>query len=217
PVVCLAAIDRHPLIGIAGLARLADCIRHASGANDHGCNHLLRVLLQLCGHFRHRQTHGNVADPRTDQCDRPALDWPGGTGYCPQWSKDDKINIISKNFMSLSVTFRSFGRPSGAAWPPCLLARHAGRRYPQGFIKGKYMFRHIALAALAVSSLTACQNMNVAGMVGAASSLFQAATVSDEQIQALAVSSQQKLDSQNRIASANSKYATRLARVTRGL
>jgi putative metalloprotease len=93
----------------------------------------------------------------------------------------------------------------------------AGCRYQQGFIKGKYMFRHIALATLAVGSLTACQNMDMAGMVGAASSLFQAATVSDEQIQELAVSSQQQLDSQNKIASANSNYATRLAKVTRNL
>src|SRR5690606_25414436 len=101
------------------------------------------------------------------------------------------------------------------AWLPCQFPRDtAGCRYQQGFIKGKYMFRHIALAALAVSSLTACQNMDMAGMVGAASSLFQAATVSDEQIQELAVSSQQQLDSQNKIASANSKYTTRLARVT---
>ncbi len=79
------------------------------------------------------------------------------------------------------------------------------------------MFKKFVLATIAVSSLTACQNMDIAGMAGAASSLFQAATVSDADIRELAVASQEKLDSENSIASPGSKYATRLARVTRNL
>ncbi len=79
------------------------------------------------------------------------------------------------------------------------------------------MFKKFVLATIVVSSLTACQNMDIAGMAGAASSLFQAATVSDADIRELAVASQEKLDSENSIASPGSKYATRLARVTRNL
>ncbi len=79
------------------------------------------------------------------------------------------------------------------------------------------MLKNLALALVAATTLTACESMNIAGMAGAASSLFQAATVSDEEIQSLAVTSQQQLDSQNTVASANSKYAKRLARVTSDL
>lgn len=59
--------------------------------------------------------------------------------------------------------------------------------------------------------------MNTAGMFDAASSLFQAATINDAEIQALAVQSQVQLDQQNTVASADNSYTKRLNNITRNL
>ncbi|MDO5667242.1 MAG: M48 family metalloprotease [Alcaligenaceae bacterium] len=74
------------------------------------------------------------------------------------------------------------------------------------------------LAAAAVSlSLTACQGMDVAGMVGAAATLASAASINDNEIRALGVRAQQQLDAENKIASASNAYSQRLNRITRNL
>ncbi|AVL70936.1 Metalloprotease LoiP [Oligella urethralis] len=74
------------------------------------------------------------------------------------------------------------------------------------------------LAAAAISlSLTACQGMDIAGMIGAAGTLASAASIDDGEIRALGVRTQQKLDGENKVASASSPYTKRLNRITRNL
>ncbi|WP_432787189.1 Metalloprotease LoiP [Oligella sp. MSHR50489EDL] len=74
------------------------------------------------------------------------------------------------------------------------------------------------LAAAAVSlSLSACAGMDVAGMIGAAGTLASAASISDSEIRALGVRTQQQLDAENKIAPASNAYSKRLNRITRNL
>lgn len=74
------------------------------------------------------------------------------------------------------------------------------------------------LAVTAVClSLTACQGMDMAGMVGAASTLASAASISDSEINALGIRAQEELDSENKVAPASNAYAQRLNRITQNL
>ena len=79
------------------------------------------------------------------------------------------------------------------------------------------MIKKIIISGLLVGSLSGCEGMNTAGMFDAASSLFQAATINDAEIQALAVQSQVQLDQQNTVASADNSYTKRLNNITRNL
>ena len=79
------------------------------------------------------------------------------------------------------------------------------------------MIKRIVISGFLIGSLSACEGMNTAGMVNAASSLFQAASISDSEIQALGVRSQQELDQQNTIAGSNNSYTVRLNKITRNL
>ncbi len=79
------------------------------------------------------------------------------------------------------------------------------------------MIKKLIISSLLLGSLSACEGMNSAGMVDAASSLFQAATINDAEIQTLAVQSQQQLDQQNTVAGANNSYTKRLNNITRNL
>ncbi|NLY63473.1 MAG: M48 family metallopeptidase [Alcaligenaceae bacterium] len=79
------------------------------------------------------------------------------------------------------------------------------------------MIKRIVISGFLIGSLSACEGMNTAGMVNAASSLFQAASISDTEIQTLAVRSQQELDQQNTIAGSNNSYTVRLNKITRNL
>lgn len=79
------------------------------------------------------------------------------------------------------------------------------------------MIKKLVISSLLIGSLSACESMNTAGMVDAASSLFQAATINDADIQALGVQSQQQLDQQNTVADANNSYTKRLDNITRNL
>ncbi len=80
-------------------------------------------------------------------------------------------------------------------------------------------FRMGALAAmLAIAGLTAgCQTMDVGGMVGAGSKAIQAFNLSDQEVVALSDQSCQQMDTENKVASANSKYNKRLQRVVKPL
>ncbi len=80
-------------------------------------------------------------------------------------------------------------------------------------------FRMGALAAmLAIAGLTAgCQTMDVGGMVGAGSKAIQAFNLSDQEVVTLSDQSCQQMDTENKVASANSKYNKRLQRVVKPL
>lgn len=75
----------------------------------------------------------------------------------------------------------------------------------------------LLLSSLMLATLTACSNMNVAGMLKAGTTLAQAASISDAEVKALGVQSAKQLDSENRVASANNKYTVRLNKITRNL
>lgn len=75
----------------------------------------------------------------------------------------------------------------------------------------------LLLSSLFVATLTACNGMNIGGMLQAGSSLTQAATISDAEVKALGVKSAIQLDSENRVASANNKYSKRLNKITKNL
>ncbi|CAM5206005.1 M48 family metallopeptidase [Oligella ureolytica] len=79
------------------------------------------------------------------------------------------------------------------------------------------MSRKILVATALCLSLTACETMNIAGMVGAASTLASAASISDSEINALGVRTQQQLDAENQVAPASNAYAKRLNNITRNL
>lgn len=79
------------------------------------------------------------------------------------------------------------------------------------------MYKKLFTATAITLSLTACQGMDVAGMVGAAATLASAASISDYEIKALGVRAQQQLDAQNKIASASNTYTKRLNRITSNL
>ena len=79
------------------------------------------------------------------------------------------------------------------------------------------MSKKILVAAAVCLSLSACETMNVAGMVGAASTLASAASISDSEVNALGVRAQQQLDAQNSIAPASNAYTKRLNNITRNL
>ena len=75
----------------------------------------------------------------------------------------------------------------------------------------------LLLSSLVVATVTACNGMNVAGMLEAGTTLAQAASISDAEVKALGVQSAKQLDGENRVASANNKYTKRLNKITRNL
>lgn len=79
------------------------------------------------------------------------------------------------------------------------------------------MVKKLIAVAVVSLGLTACEGMNMAGMVNAAATLASAASVNDQEIMALGVRAQQQLDAENRVASSNNKYSQRLSRITRNL
>ena len=79
------------------------------------------------------------------------------------------------------------------------------------------MNKKVLVAAAFCLSLTACETMDIAGMVGAASTLASAASISDSEINALGVRTQQQLDAENKVAPASNAYAKRLNNITRNL
>ncbi|NLJ51256.1 MAG: M48 family metallopeptidase [Alcaligenaceae bacterium] len=79
------------------------------------------------------------------------------------------------------------------------------------------MAKKLFAAATVCLSLTACQGMDIAGMVGAATTLASAASISDSEINALGIRTQQQLDAENKIAPASNAYAKRLSSLTRNL
>ncbi|WP_028358112.1 M48 family metalloprotease [Brackiella oedipodis] len=77
------------------------------------------------------------------------------------------------------------------------------------------MHKPMVAIALALSfSLSACDNLNPQMLVGVGSSLYSAATLSDQEIQSLGVQSAHNLDAKQRIASDNSPYTKRLNKIT---
>lgn len=76
------------------------------------------------------------------------------------------------------------------------------------------MVKKVLAVAAVCLSLTACESMNIAGMVGAASTLASAASINDSEINALGLRSQQQLDGENKVAPANNAYAKRLNSLT---
>lgn len=79
------------------------------------------------------------------------------------------------------------------------------------------MSKKVLAAAAICLSLSACETMNVAGMVGAASTLASAASISDSEVNALGIRTQQQLDAENNVAPASNAYAKRLNNITRNL
>lgn len=79
------------------------------------------------------------------------------------------------------------------------------------------MSKKVLVAAALCLSLSACETMNIAGMVGAASTLASAASISDSDVTALGLRAQQQLDAENKVAPANNAYAKRLNKITRNL
>lgn len=79
------------------------------------------------------------------------------------------------------------------------------------------MSKKVLVAAALCVSLSACETMNIAGMVGAASTLASAASISDSDVTALGLRAQQQLDAENKVAPANNAYAKRLNKITRNL
>lgn len=80
-------------------------------------------------------------------------------------------------------------------------------------------FRMGALAAvLGVAGLTAgCKTMDVGGMMGAGNKALQAYNLSDQEVIALSDQSCKQMDADNKVASADSKYTTRLQRIVKPL
>ena len=74
----------------------------------------------------------------------------------------------------------------------------------------------LAVTALCLS-LSACETMNITGMVGAASTLASAASISDSEVNALGIRTQQQLDAENTVAPASNAYTKRLNKITRNL
>lgn len=81
------------------------------------------------------------------------------------------------------------------------------------------MVKKSLLLALCLSTgaIAGCQNMNIAQALQAGVSVFQAATLSDNEMKAIGLRSAQQLDSTNKVASAKSSYTKRLNRITSNL
>ncbi|EHP39518.1 Zn-dependent protease with chaperone function [Cupriavidus basilensis OR16] len=81
------------------------------------------------------------------------------------------------------------------------------------------MKHNLSLAAIVAlcAAVAGCAGTNVDGMMGAGTSLFKAASLSDGDVKAMSDQSCAELDKTNKIAAANSIYGKRLAKIMAGL
>ncbi|WP_243140659.1 M48 family metallopeptidase [Pelistega ratti] len=75
--------------------------------------------------------------------------------------------------------------------------------------------KKVLFASLLALSLGACKTLDVASAIEAGSSLFQAASISDDEMKAIGLQSAKKLDAENKTAPASNAYAKRLNKITK--
>lgn len=70
---------------------------------------------------------------------------------------------------------------------------------------------------LGTAALTGCANLDVGSMMEVGSSLFKAATLSDQEMHAIGLATAQKYDAESKIADSKSKYTQRINKLTHNL
>lgn len=87
------------------------------------------------------------------------------------------------------------------------------------FVSTFFKSLKILSVSLILGAATSCStsNLNMSSLIGAGSQALQAATISNQQIQAYVHQYIQQLDNQSKVAPANNPYSQRLARLTQGL
>lgn len=75
----------------------------------------------------------------------------------------------------------------------------------------------LATVMVSAALLSGCQNMNTDMLTKSGTQLFQAATLSDDDIKALTNDACKEMDAQNKVAPANSNYTKRLNNIAKAL
>lgn len=75
----------------------------------------------------------------------------------------------------------------------------------------------LATVMVSAALLSGCQNLNTDMLTKSGTQLFQAATLSDDDVKALTNNACKEMDAQNKIAPANSEYTKRLNKIAKAL